>query len=70
MKKVLVIHPRLDPISGANLIAAYVLEALQEQCKVSLLCLEGSDLEGINHFLGTQFDAGLVRAIVRDFTVS
>ena len=52
-KRVLVAHPRVTGSGGGNAVAAWTLQALREQCDVSLATLQPVDCEALNRAWGT-----------------
>jgi glycosyltransferase involved in cell wall biosynthesis len=65
MKRVLLVQPSLQPPGGGNGVAAWVLQALVAEHRVTVLSWTPVDLDPINRFFGTtlkpgDFDAMLV----------
>jgi len=61
MKKVLVVHPRLEAFGGGETVAAWTLEALVGRCELSLLTLEPVDWDAVNAFFGTSLSPAAIR---------
>lgn len=57
MKRVLMVQPSLNPPGGGNGVAAWMLEALKSEHRVTLLAWEAPRLEEINRFYGTSLRA-------------
>lgn len=53
MKRVLVVQPSLNPPGGGNAVAAWIVQALRDTCRVEVLTWEPIDLDGINRHCGT-----------------
>lgn len=56
MKRVLFVHPNLQPSGGGNAVAAWIIEALKREYEVSLLTWTPPDLGSINRFYGTSLN--------------
>jgi glycosyltransferase involved in cell wall biosynthesis len=54
MKKVLLVHPSLQPPGGGNGVAAWMLHALAPEHHVTVLSWQPVKVEAINRFFGTQ----------------
>ena len=61
-KKVLIVQPSLQPPGGGNGVAAWIIEALKEENRVSVLAWTPVDLAAINRHFGTSLNPS-------DFTV-
>jgi glycosyltransferase involved in cell wall biosynthesis len=48
------VQPRFAPIGGGEVVAAWTLEALKELHEVTVLSWTPVDVDGLNHFFGTQ----------------
>ncbi len=57
-KRVLVTHPRLTASGGGNAVAAWTLQALRQNCDLSLATLQPVDYEAINGSWGTSLRDG------------
>ncbi len=53
MKRVLVVQPSLQPPGGSNGVAAWVLQALAAEHRVTVLSWQPVEVEPINRFFGT-----------------
>ena len=55
MKKprLLISHPRLRPCGGGNLVGAWVIQALADDCDISVATMEPVDVEALNLHFGT-----------------
>jgi glycosyltransferase involved in cell wall biosynthesis len=53
MKRVLMVQPSMNPPGGGNGVAAWMMEALKSEHRISLLTWEAPRLEAINRFYGT-----------------
>ena len=53
MKRVLLVQPSMQPPGGGNGVAAWVLQALAPQHKVTVLSWRPVDIDPINRFFGT-----------------
>ncbi len=53
MKRVLMVQPSMNPPGGGNGVAAWMLEALKSDHRITLLTWEAPRLEAINRFYGT-----------------
>lgn len=51
--RVLVVHPRMMPTGGGNLVSAWTIQALLPDCDVTLATLDSPDLEAVNLSFGT-----------------
>jgi len=60
-KKVLLVQTTLQPPGGGNTVAAWIIEALKEECSVSLLTWKPPDFEEINRFYGTSLNDSELR---------
>jgi glycosyltransferase involved in cell wall biosynthesis len=58
MKRVLLVHPQLNPPGGGNAVAAWTLEALRTGHRVALLTWDRPDLDAVNRHYGTSLRAG------------
>jgi glycosyltransferase involved in cell wall biosynthesis len=58
MKRVLLVQPSMQPPGGGNGVAAWVLQALVPEHKVTVLSWTKVDVEPINRFFGTQLRPG------------
>jgi len=56
--RVLLVQPSIAPPGGGNLVAAWMLEALRDEHRVTLLTIEPPDLANCNRFFGTSLRAG------------
>jgi glycosyltransferase involved in cell wall biosynthesis len=74
MKRVLMVQPSMNPPGGGNSVAAWMLEALRSDHRITLLTWEIPRLEAINRFYGTSLHPSdfeltlmprLLRAIAR-----
>ncbi len=70
MKSVLLVQPSLNPPGGGNAVAAWMVQALREECNVSILAWSPLNLDAINHFYGTSlaetdYELHLVPAAIR-----
>lgn len=52
-QSVLIVHPRVRPAGGGNLVAAWILQALRKDFEVSLATLEPVDYLAVNRSFGT-----------------
>ncbi len=57
-KRVLLVQPSMQPPGGGNGVAAWVLEALVSEHRVTLLSWTPLDIEPINRFFGTHLKRG------------
>ena len=72
-KTVLIVQPSLQPPGGGNAVAAWVVQALRDECEISLMCMRPVECEAVNRFFGTSltpddfevhlFDQRLLRVI-------
>jgi len=53
MKRVLLVQPSMQPPGGGNGVAAWVLQALVTEHRVTVLSWHPVDVEPINRFFGT-----------------
>jgi glycosyltransferase involved in cell wall biosynthesis len=53
MKRVLLVQPSIQPPGGANGVAAWVLQALVAEHRVTVLSWQPVDIEPVNRFFGT-----------------
>ena len=53
MKRVLLVQPSLQPPGGSNGVAAWVLQALTPDHRVTVLSWQPVEVEPINRFFGT-----------------
>ena len=53
MKRVLLVQPSLQPPGGGNGVAAWVLQALVAEHRVTVLSWRPVEIEPINRFFGT-----------------
>ncbi len=53
MKRVLLVQPSMQPPGGGNGVAAWVLQALVRECRVTVLSWKPVEIEPINRFFGT-----------------
>lgn len=60
MKRVLLVQPSLNPPGGANCVAAWMVDALQDVSALSIVTLEPSDWTRINAHYGTHVDPGKI----------
>jgi glycosyltransferase involved in cell wall biosynthesis len=51
--RILLVQPSLAPPGGGNLVAAWILEALRDEHRLSLLTWQRPDLAACNRFFGT-----------------
>jgi glycosyltransferase involved in cell wall biosynthesis len=56
--RVLLVQPSIAPPGGGNLVAAWMLEALRDEHRVTLLAWEAPDLAACNRFFGTSLRPG------------
>lgn len=52
-KRILLVHQSLQPGGGANAVAAWVVEALQDHFDLTILAWDPFDAEALNRFFGT-----------------
>lgn len=52
------VHPSLDPPGGGNCVAAWVIEALREHHRLTVLAWKAPDLERVNDYFGTSLENG------------
>jgi len=57
-RKVAVVQPSLALGGGTEAVTAWTMQALQDHCEVSLITSSKVDLEGLDHFYGTQLNRG------------
>ena len=57
MRRVLIAHPYVAPVGGANAVAAWALQALREEFSVGLATLVPVDLAAVNRSFGTSLRA-------------
>src|SRR5262245_63443126 len=58
MRRVLLVQPSLQPPGGGNGVAAWTLQALVREHRVTVLSWAPIDVEPINRFFGTRLHAG------------
>jgi glycosyltransferase involved in cell wall biosynthesis len=58
MKRVLLVHPSLQPPGGSNGLAAWVLQALVGEHEVTVLSWTPVEVDAINRFFGTHLQPG------------
>ena len=58
MRRVLLVQPSLQPPGGSNGLAAWVLQALVPEHRVTVLCWQPVEVEAINRFFGTHLHRG------------
>ena len=58
MKRVLLVQPSMQPPGGGNGVAAWVLQALVPEHRVTVLSWQRVDIEPINRFFGTHLKPG------------
>ena len=56
MKRVLLVQPSLQPPGGGNGVAAWVLQALVQRCRVTVLSWRPVAIDPINRFFGTHLE--------------
>lgn len=64
MKRVLLVQPSLQPPGGSNAVAAWVLQALVAEHRVTVLSWQPVEVEPINRFFGTDLRRGDFDTIV------
>ena len=64
VKRVLIAHPRVAASGGGNGVAAWTLQALSEDCDVSLATLQPVDCDALNRSWGTSLRTGDFRVHV------
>lgn len=60
-RRVLLVQPHFAPIGGGEVVAAWTLEALKDRHDVTVLSWTPVDVDGLNHFFGTQLRRGEFR---------
>jgi len=55
-KKILLVQDSLMPPGGANSVAVWLIEALKQECRLSILTWDEIDFEAINGFYGTHIN--------------
>ncbi len=63
MKRVLLVQPSLQPPGGGNGVAAWILQALASEHRVTVLSWQRVDIDPINRFFGTHLKPGDFDAI-------
>ena len=58
MRRVLLVQPSLQPPGGGNGVAAWMLQALAREQRVTVLSWRPVDIEPINRFFGTTLQSG------------
>jgi glycosyltransferase involved in cell wall biosynthesis len=58
MRRVLLVQPSLQPPGGGNGVAAWILQALARQCRVTVLSLAPVQVGPVNRFFGTSLQPG------------
>ena len=58
MRRVLMVHPSLQPPGGSNGVAAWILQALAPIHRVTLLSWQPVSIEPVNRFFGTTLKPG------------
>ena len=53
MKRVLLVQPSMQPPGGGNGVAAWVLQALAGEHRVTVLSWQPVDIDPVNRFFGT-----------------
>jgi len=53
MKRILFVQPTLSPPGGGNGLAAWMMEALKHEYRMSMLAWAPADLDSVNRFFGT-----------------
>ena len=56
--RILLVQPSIAPPGGGNLVAAWMLEALRDEHRTTLLTWGSPDLEACNRFFGTSLNRG------------
>jgi glycosyltransferase involved in cell wall biosynthesis len=64
MKRVLLVQPSMQPPGGGNGVAAWVLQALVPEHRVTVLSWQPVDIEPINRFFGTQLKTDDFESVV------
>jgi glycosyltransferase involved in cell wall biosynthesis len=64
MKRVLLVQPSMQPPGGGNGVAAWVLQALVKEHRVTVLSWRPVEIEPINRFFGTHLRSGDFDTIV------
>src|SRR5580765_8093645 len=57
MRRVLLVHPSIQPPGGSNGVAAWMLQALVRQHRVTVLTWRPVEVDPINRFFGTSLRA-------------
>ncbi len=57
MRRILLVQPSLQPPGGSNSVAAWILQALVDRHRVTVLSWNPVDVEPINRFFGTRLAA-------------
>jgi len=60
MPRVAVVHPRLLPGGGSEACAMWTIQALQDDCRVTLLTMGRPDLRKLNESCGTSVDGSRI----------
>jgi len=70
MRRVLLVQPSLQPPGGGNGVAAWTLQALAQEHRVTVLAWRPVEIDSINRFFGTSLRAGdfAVRVVPRTWT--
>lgn len=63
-RRILLVQPSIQPPGGGNGVAAWILEALRRDYRVSLLSWHAPDLNAVNRFFGTSLQASDFRLVV------
>jgi len=56
--RILLVQPSIAPPGGGNLVAAWMLQALRDEHRATLLSWEPPNLAACNRFFGTSLGAG------------
>ncbi len=62
--RVLLVQPSLSPPGGGNGVAAWMVQALRDEHRVTLLCLEPPDLAAVNRHFGTSLRPADLEVVV------
>ena len=61
--RILFAQPSLQPPGGGNAVAAWMVQALENEHELTLLTWSGLDLTAVNRFNGTRLQPGRFRTL-------
>lgn len=58
MKRILIVHPQLDPPGGGNAVGAWAIQALRDSYEISLVSWRPAHIDLVNRYWGTTLREG------------